>query len=126
MTSSRRRGAVIVELVTFQSPEGWDRARVLEDARHTIPKWASNRDLLRKHFALGIGEAAGTGAGIYVWPSIEAAKAAHDEEWRENIKRRTGGYPTIRYFDLFLLIDNEHGRVIEWAADGEPREFETV
>jgi hypothetical protein len=114
---------MIVELVTFKTPDGWDRARVIDDAKHTIPKWSSNRDLLRKHFALGIGEAEGNSVGIYVWPSVEAAKQAHDTEWRESIKRRTGGYPTIRYFDLFLLIDNEHGRVVEWAEDGRAREL---
>jgi hypothetical protein len=117
---------MIVELVTFRTPDGWDRARVLDDAKHTIPKWSSNPDLLRKHFALGMGEDEGTAAGIYVWPSMEAAKAAHDDEWRESIRKRTGGYPAIRYFDLFLLIDNEHGRVVEWAADGQGRALETA
>ena len=29
---------MILELVTFKTPAGWDRARVLEDAKHTIPK----------------------------------------------------------------------------------------
>ena len=33
-------------------------------------------------------------------------------------------YPVIRYFDLFLLIDNEQGKVTEWAADGRARELE--
>lgn len=115
---------MIVELVTFPSPAGWDRARILEDAKHTIPKWTANRDLVRKHFLAGIGEAADTGAGIYVWPSVEAAQKAHDETWRESVKKRTGAYPTIRYFDLFLLIDNEHDKVVEWAADGAARELE--
>ncbi len=117
---------MILELVTFSSPAGWDRARILEDAKHTIPKWTANRELVRKHFLRGIGEAADTGAGVYLWPSIEAAKRAHDDAWRESVKKRTGGYPTIRYFDLFLLIDNEHGKVIEWAADGQARALETV
>lgn len=40
------------------------------------------------------------------------------------MKKRTGGYPVIRYFDLFLLIDNEQGKVTEWAADGRARELE--
>jgi hypothetical protein len=115
---------MIVELVTFPSPQGWGRARVLEDAKHTIAKWSANRDLNRKHFLLGIGEAEGTGAGIYVWPSIEAAKKAHDEQWREGVKKRAGSYPTIRYFDLFLLIDNERGQVTEWADDGKARVLE--
>jgi hypothetical protein len=115
---------MIVELVMFASPTGSERERVLEDARHTIPKWTANRDLVRKHFLLGIGEAEGTGAGIYIWPSIEAAKKAHDDTWRASVRARTGGDPTIRYFDLFLLIDNEHGKVTEWAADGIARTLE--
>ena len=44
---------MIVELVTFNSPEGWDRAQVLEDAKGVVPKWAANPDLMRKHFLLG-------------------------------------------------------------------------
>jgi hypothetical protein len=115
---------MIVELVTFPSPKGWDREQVVEDAKQTIPKWSANRELVRKHFLLGIGEAEGTGAGIYIWPSVDAAKKAHDDAWREGVKKRTGAYPTIRYFDLFLLIDNERGQVTEWAADGQARVLE--
>ena len=79
---------------------------------------------LRKHFVLGVGANEGTTAGIYIWPSVEAAKKAHNDEWREAVKTRSGGYPTMQYFDLFLLIDNEHSRVIEWMADGKARELE--
>ena len=67
---------MILEFVTFKTPADWDRARILEDAKHTIPKWVANRDLLRKHFALGIGADEGTSVGIYIWPSVEAAKKA--------------------------------------------------
>ncbi|MBM3530991.1 MAG: hypothetical protein FJX62_23175 [Alphaproteobacteria bacterium] len=115
---------MILEFVTFPSPRGWDRAQILEDAKHTIPKWSANPELLRKHFLLGIGEAEGTGAGVYIWPSVEAAKKAHDQAWHESVKKRAGAYPTIRYFDLFLLIDNENGRVVEWADDGKARALE--
>jgi|SRR5215510_9273855 len=114
---------MILELVTFKASSGWDRARVLDDAKQTIAKWRSNQDLLRKHFLLGIGEDEGTSAGLYIWFSVEAAMKAHDEEWRESVKERTGGYPTSRYFDLFLLIDNEQRRVVEWSADGASREL---
>lgn len=48
-----------------ETPAGWNRARVLEVAKHTIPKRVANRDLLRKHFALGIGTDEGTSAGIH-------------------------------------------------------------
>jgi hypothetical protein len=33
--------------------------------------------------------------------------------------KRTGAAPTLRYFDLFLLIDNEHGTVTEFPAAAE-------
>jgi hypothetical protein len=114
--------SMIVELVTFKTPAGWDRARLLDDAKHTIPKWRSNPELLRKHFARGLGADDGTAAGIYLWPSIEAAQRAHDASWRESVRQRTGGDPDIRYFDLFLLIDNEQQRAVEWADDGTAHE----
>ena len=55
---------MIVELVTFQSPSGWDRDHVLEDAKQTIPRWTANRELVRKHFVRGLGEAEGTSVPI--------------------------------------------------------------
>ena len=109
---------MILELVEFKSPAGWDRAEILEDAKKTVPKWRANRDLVRKHFLLGHD---GTGAGVYIWPSIEAAKSAHNAEWEAAVVKRTGGRPTIRYFDLMLLVDNEAGTVTEWPQDGVAR-----
>ena len=117
---------MILELVTFKAPADWDRAKTLDDAKHVVPKWTANKELVRKHFLWGIGEDEGTGAGFYIWPSIEAAKRAHNDEWREGVKKRTGDYPTIRYFDMMALVDNEHGKATEWSADGKMRELETV
>ena len=109
---------MILEIVTFKTPTGWDRARVVEDAKKTISRWSANSELLRKHYGLGIAEDEGISTGVYVWPTVEAAKKGHDEEWREGVRKRTGSYPVIRYFDLFLLIDNEHRQITEWADDG--------
>jgi hypothetical protein len=110
---------MILELVTFTLPDGWDRAHELEAVRGVIPKWAANGDLLRKHFLWGLGADAGTGAGVYLWPSIAAAQRAHDEAWRSAVTARTGGAPTIRYFDLLALVDNERGVATEWDEAGE-------
>ena len=55
---------MIVELVTFTFPKGHDRASELEAVRGVVPKWAANKELVRKHFLWGIGEDAGTGAGL--------------------------------------------------------------
>jgi hypothetical protein len=105
---------MILEFVEFDSPKGWSRQQVAEEARNVIAHWQANPDLLRKHFLLELNGK--TGGGVYIWPSVEAAQRAHDEAWRQSIIKRTGAAPRIRYFDLFLLIDNEHGKVSEFAA----------
>ena len=87
------------------------------EARNVIPKWRANKELMRKHFLLELNGK--TGAGVYIWPSVEAAQKAHNEEWRQSVIKRTGGAPTIRYFDLFLLIDNEKGAVTEFPEAAE-------
>ncbi len=111
---------MILELVEFNSPKGWTRQQVAEDARHVIPKWQGNKELLRKHFLLELNGK--TGAGVYIWPSLDAAQRAHNEDWKQSVIKRTGAAPTIRYFDLFLLIDNENGTVSEFpdAAEIKP------
>jgi len=108
---------MILELVEFISPAGLSRDAIAADARHVAPKWQGNTDLLRKHFLLELNGK--TGAGVYIWPSVAAAQKAHNEEWRQSIIKRTGAAPTIRYFDLMLLVDNEHGAVTEFPAAAE-------
>jgi hypothetical protein len=108
---------MILELVEFNSPKGWSRRQVAEEARNVIPKWQANKELLRKHFLLELNGK--TGAGVYIGPSVEGAHEAHNEEGGQAVIRRTGGAPTIRYFDLFLLIDNEKGAVIEFPEAAE-------
>lgn len=92
---------MIIEVVTVPTPQGWERDRMLEDARHAVAKWSANKDLLRKHVAI--------------------ARNANDDASHEAVKARSASYPHIRTFDLFLLVDNEHGKVTEWAADGKAR-----
>ncbi len=108
---------MILELVEFNSPKSWSRKQVAEEARNVIPKWRTNKELLRKYFLLEFNGK--TGAGIYIWPSVRAAQRAHNEEWRQSVIKRTGGAPSIRYFDLFLLIDNENGKVTESPEGAE-------
>ena len=53
---------MILELVEFNSPKGWTRQQVAEDARHVIGKWQDNKEVLRKHFPLEL--TGNTGAGV--------------------------------------------------------------
>jgi hypothetical protein len=112
---------MILELVEFNSPKGWSRAQVAEEARRVVPKWRANRELKRNHFLVELNGK--TGAGVYIWPSVEAAQKAHNEEWRQSVIKRAGTAPTIRYFDLFLLVDNEKGEVTEFPEAAEIKAF---
>ena len=47
---------MILELIEFNSPKGWSRAKVAKEARSVIPKWRVNKELLRKHFLLSLDE----------------------------------------------------------------------
>jgi len=103
---------MILELVLFRNPPDLDRATELEQARAIALKWRGNADLLRKHFMRTDDGA--QGGAVYLWKSREAAEAAHNAEWRAEIKARTGSEPTCQYFDLLLLVDNEAGKVTEY------------
>ena len=104
---------MIVEFVEFRHPPGWTREQVLEDARHTVEKWRANEDLVRKHFIAGEGDMVG---GIYVWKTRQAADRAHDAEWLDAVEKRTGTRPTLRYFDLTMVMDNVAGTVTEFGG----------
>jgi hypothetical protein len=104
---------MILEFVLFKNPPNLERTRELEGARTVVPKWQANPDLLRKHFMRS--EDGAQGGAVYIWKSKEAALAAHGPEWRASVKARTGSEPTCQYFDLLILLDNEAGKVTEFA-----------
>src|SRR5271165_486566 len=104
---------MIVEYVQFNYPPGLTREQILEDARTTIPRWRGNKELIRKHYIAGDD---GAGGAFYIWPSKEAAQRGPNAEW-SNIKARTGATPTIRYFDLLMIDDNEAGAVTEYPPN---------
>lgn len=105
---------MIVEFVEFRHKPGMTREQILEEARATVPKWTSNAELIRKHYVTGEND---MGGAFYIWPSREAAERGHDAAWRAAVEKRTGAQPVIRYFDLFMLIDNAEGRVTEFPPD---------
>lgn len=104
---------MIVEFVEFRHKPGMTREQILEDARVTVPKWRGNAELVRKYYVAGEND---MGGAFYVWPSREAAERGHDAAWRAAVEKRTGAQPVIRYFDLFMLIDNPAGAATEFAA----------
>jgi len=105
---------MIVEFVQFKYPPGLTREQILDDARTTIPRWRGNTELISKHYIAGED---GLGGAFYIWPSKEAAQRGHNAEWFANIKARIGSVPTIRYFDLLMVVDNAAGSVTEFPPN---------
>jgi len=115
---------MILELVEFNAPKGATRDEVAADARSVFAKWQANKELVSKSFVLELNGK--SGGGVYVWPSVEAAQRAHNEEWRQSVIRRTGAAPTIRYFDLMATVDNAHGELNEFPEAVEMAKPPTV
>lgn len=108
---------MIAELVKIPLPPGMTRADVLAAARQTVPGWAANADLHRKHFLLD--DTGRVTYGFYLWRSREAAQAAHGEAFVARVRERFGCEPTFEYFDVLLNLDNLDGTVVEDLAELE-------
>jgi hypothetical protein len=98
---------MIIELVSFDRPEGFSDADLLEDAKGTISHWQADPDLIRKVFATRGDEV----FGVYFWPDRAMAERAHDAAWVARFEARTGRVPRFSYLDVFMVIDNENGVV---------------
>lgn len=48
----------------------------------------------------------GTGGGVYLWKSIEAAKASHGQAFLDRIAETFGSTPEFDYFETPVVVDN--------------------
>ncbi|HWK14470.1 MAG TPA: hypothetical protein VNS02_08755 [Rhizobiaceae bacterium] len=102
---------MITEFVLFDVPRDMTREKLMEGIRSVTGKWRKHPELVRKTFVFD-KEASQAGA-YYLWKNKEAALAAHDQAWRDNLMRLYGSVPTIRFFDTPAIVDNALGEVIE-------------
>ncbi len=100
---------MIGELVKYPAPAGLSREEIIKDAQGVVSRWQAEPQLIRKHFLWSDDKE--WVSGFYLWHSREAAEQAHNAEWREAVKERTGKVPEISYFDAFMILDNETGDV---------------
>ncbi|MDO6797651.1 hypothetical protein [Shimia thalassica] len=101
---------MITEIVQFKLPKDMPRARVIELFEATVQRWQSNGDLIRKQYLYD--PATQTGGGIYLWTSLDAAKAAHDSAWCDMAEEIYGDRPGFTYFETPLVVDNAAGTVL--------------
>lgn len=95
---------MITEIVTFALPDGMSRDEALALYEATAAGWQANPDLVRKYYLFD-GESQ-TGGGVYLWPSIDHAQAAHNDAWCDKAEALYGSRPTFRYFETPLIVDN--------------------
>ncbi len=96
---------MITEIVTFDLSEGMSREEVLARYEATLPRWRANADLIRKTYLYD--PAGNRGGGIYLWPSVAAAKAAHDADWCRMAEETYGSAPRFDYFETPLIVEND-------------------
>ena len=104
---------MITAIVRFPLPPG----TTLEDAKAlfegSAPKYRGAAGLVRKYYLFGDD---GTGGGVYLWESREAAERMYSPEWEQMIADRYGTPPQITYFETPVIVDNAGAGVASRAA----------
>ncbi len=93
---------MIVAVVRFPLPAGTSLADAKALYEGSAPKYQGLPGLVRKHYLF----AEGTGGGVYLWESREAADAVYNADWRAMIKDRYGAEPDIAYYDTPVTVEN--------------------
>ena len=99
---------MITAIVNFRLPDGTNAAEAARMFRESAPRYRGVPGLVRKYHVFGED---GTGGGVYLWESREAADALYTDAWREMIRQRYGATPSIRYFETPVIVDNALGEI---------------
>jgi hypothetical protein len=97
------RIAVIVEIVYIDLPVGTKRADALALYRRSAGGWLSNPELIEKYYFFD--EERHLGGGIYIWPTCEAARRGHGEDYVRWVQSVYGAPPRIQILDALLHVD---------------------
>ena len=105
---------MFTEIVTFSIGENMSRSDVLGLYEKSVPNWKANPNLVHKSFLYD--EESGTGGGVYLWRSMDAAREAHGDAFCSRIRAVFGSTPDFRYFESPVVINNHAGTEAEPAA----------
>ena len=105
----------MIEVITFQLPEGMPRDDVIKNYEDTTDKWRNINEFIRKIYIYD-GEAR-LGGGIYHWKTVAAADQWHSAEWRKFVKELYGSHPAVRRFEVPIVADNELDQTITFSID---------
>jgi hypothetical protein len=102
---------MITALVQFKIPEPMSQDKAAEVFAGTAPRYQEARGLIRKYYLLS--EDGGTVGGVYLWKSREDAERLYTNEWKNFIKEKYGGEPSIAYFHSPVVVDNLTREIIK-------------
>ena len=95
---------MVTAFVQFKLPSAMSRDQAKEVFMSTAPKYQQAPGLIRKYYLLS--EDGRTAGGVYLWRSREDAESLYTEEWRNFVKEKYGGEPSIVYFHSPVVVDN--------------------
>ena len=106
---------MMIEVITFQLPEGMTRDDVINNYEDTTDKWRNINELIRKSCIYD--EEAHLGGGIYHSETTAAADQWHDVEWCKFVKELYGRDPVVRRFGVPIVADNKPDQTITFSID---------
>ena len=99
---------MITAVVTFKLPQGMTREKWREHIKLASPRFQGIPGLVRKQFLYNED---GTGGGVYLWETREAAEACYQGPWLENVRKIAKADPQIAWFDTAIVVDNESHKI---------------
>jgi hypothetical protein len=104
---------MITAVVRFPLPPGTTLEQAKAFFEGSAPKYQGAPGLVRKYYLFGED---GTGGGVYLWESREAAEKMYSDAWKKMIADRYGTAPEITYFDTPVIVDNSPRQSASKAA----------
>lgn len=101
---------MITSITRFQLPPGVPAQAVKNGFLEVAPRFKQPSGLLRKYFL--ISEDGKTGGGVYLWKSMDNARAFSEGVLRPMIKNKFQVEPSIEYFDSPVIVDNVTSEII--------------
>jgi hypothetical protein len=104
---------MITAIVRFPLTPG----TTLDDAKAlfegSAPRYRAAPGLVRKYYLFGED---GSGGGVYLWESREAAERMYTADWKKMIADHYGTPPQITYFETPVIVDNSEPAAADRAA----------
>ena len=95
---------MIAAIVRFEYDKAFDEARLREIAESARGKFENMPGLWSKTF--GIDPERRQAVNVYVWESMDAARAFFSPQFLERVAGLYGVAPTVQFLDVAALVDN--------------------